>query len=174
MLLTEHPRVPLDKRHRSLPMPVLLLLILIGFFARFGDLEGVASGFEPWPSVVISGNEGVILPRGDATDLVWSEDPVDGYWLPGEEWLIRAEDAVVRESAAIADEHRKPVIEGNRQYAGFIVNSERKIHINSMCSSTGNWRSSVIVVMDGGPCYWQAVYNAETDEVESLVVNGEA
>jgi hypothetical protein len=66
------------------------------------------------------------------------------------------------------------MLDGYRQYAGLIENGDRKIHISSMCTEIGEWRSSAIIVMDGGSCFWIALYNVDTDEIESLMVNGEA
>lgn len=153
---------------------LVLLLVLTWSFAESPDLDAPVIEFAPWIPVRVNGNEGVILPRDAAPELVAWDDPIDGYWLPGEEWLARAEDAVAREAAGIADKDRKPVIRGYRQYAGFIANGERLMFISSMCSPFDNWRNSVIVVSDGGPCYWHAVYNVDTDELESLTVNGRA
>jgi hypothetical protein len=117
-----------------------------------------------WPFVRVNGNDGVILPAGNAPELVkWSGVEPEGYWYPRQEHLRAAEDA-------LDDQSR-----GHRQYAGFIESGERKIYINAFCDDLGiDWKRSVVVVADGGPCYWQAIYNVTTDEVEMLVVNGEA
>lgn len=153
---------------------LLVMLSLFGLLASPAGIDHVAAKPGDWPTVTVNGNSGVVAPRDEAEGMVWSEEPVTGYWLPGERWLTRAEDAVLREAKTIPDEERQPMISGYRQYAGYIVNGERKIFINSMCTEFDGWRSSGILVMDGGNCFWNAVYNVDTDEVELLIVNGSA
>ncbi|HWV23585.1 MAG TPA: hypothetical protein VNZ58_05305, partial [Thermomicrobiales bacterium] len=98
----------------------------------------------------------------------------DGYWLPGVSWLEKAEEAVTVAASAIPDPARQPILGGYRQYAGVVVNGERKIFINSFCKEFGGWRSQYILVMDGGPCFWSALYDVTTGEIERLYVNGSA
>lgn len=155
---------------RRLLIPILLLLILH---------PASASALErDWPSVTVAGHDGVVMPRDVAADavtwIVWPDDEIEGYWLPGEPWLEKAEDAVERRSATIPDPDRAPMTGGYRQYAGFVEHGERKILINSFCRDFENWRSQYIMVMDGGPCFWNAIYNVDTAEVERLSVNGVA
>lgn len=153
---------------------LLFLLLALRLFGGFVDVEGIAPEPGEWPAVTVNGNPGVVAPRHMASDLARSDDTVEGYWLPGEDWLARAEDAVRREAAGIADPEWVPMLDGYRQYAGIIENGERKIHINSMCTEVRGWRSSAVMVMDGGSCYWLALYNVDTDEIEALMVNGHA
>lgn len=153
---------------------LLFLLLILRLFGGIVDIEEVAPEPGEWPAVTVNGNPGVIAPRHVASDLARSDDTVEGYWLPGEDWLTRAEDAVRREADGIPDPDRVPRLDGYRQYAGLIENGERKIHISSMCTELSGWRSSPIMVMDGGPCFWIALYNADTDEIEALMVNGQA
>lgn len=153
---------------------LLVVLSLFGFLLSPGGIDPVAARPGDWPAVTVNGYPGVVAPRDEAEGMVRSEDAVTGYWLPDERWLTRAEDAVVREAADITDEDRQPRIGGYRQYAGYITNGERKIFINSMCTEFDGWRSNGILVMDGGPCFWNAVYNVDTDEIELLIVNGQA
>ena len=51
---------------------------------------------------------------------------------------------------------------------------DRKVIVNSMCTEIDGWDSAYIEVADGGPCFWNALYNVETGELEYLIVNGEA
>lgn len=129
---------------------------------------------QDWPAVTVDGLPGVVLPRDVAGDLVWpviSSTDIDGYWLPGEMWLAKAEEAVADRAATIDDPERTPFLKGYRQYAGLVVDGERLIYINSFCKEFTDWQSNVIIVMDGGPCFWNAIYNVTTGEVEHLYVN---
>jgi hypothetical protein len=117
-----------------------------------------------WTSVQVYENEGVILPASDAPELLQGTglEPV-GYWYPRYEHLFAAEDALSDQS------------QGYRQYAGFIEDGERKIYINAFCTEPAlDWKRNVVFVMDGGACFWQAIYNVSTRDVEMLIVNGEA
>jgi hypothetical protein len=153
---------------------LLFLLLVLRLFGGAVDIEEVAPEPREWIAVTVNGNPGVVAPRHVASDLARSDDTVEGYWLPGEDWLARAEDAVTLEAARISDPQWVPMLDGYRQYAGLIENGERKIHISSMCQEFEGWRSSAIMVMDGGPCFWIALYNVDTNEIESLMVNGQA
>lgn len=127
----------------------------------------------PWHEVTVNGNPGVVAPRYAASEI--APGAVDGYWLPTEAWLTEAEDAIVVEAEKIPDEDRRPVIDGYRQYAGYIENGERKIAINSLCNvGPDNWKSQAVFVEDGGPCFWWALYNVDTGDVETISVNGVA
>lgn len=140
----------------------LILIILLGFIL-FGTSGTTVVSPPAAPTVEINGNPGVIL---DASQY-WGD--VDG-WMPDESHLQAAEDAVLAAPAG----DREPQIDGYRQYIGIIEDGERKVVINSMCMEIDGWTESYIEVADGGACFWGAIYNVETGELESLIVNGEA
>jgi hypothetical protein len=114
--------------------------------------------------VQINGNPGVILPasayRTDAEN-----------WTPTSDQIQEAEDAV---TVAAPFDGRDPILDGYRQYVGIVEDGQRKIVVNSMCTEFDGWEENFIQIEDGGPCFWQALYNVETQEIESLVVNGQA
>jgi len=61
-----------------------------------------------------------------------------------------------------------------RQYLAVAVNGRKIIFVNALCSVEpgDSWRKHLIVVMDGGKCYWNAVYDPATQKFSDLVVNG--
>ena len=152
---------------------LLLALLLFGVSGLFGPPDQpdctatdgcVRAPIREWTSVRVGENEGVILPASDAPGLLQGTgiEP-EGYWYPRYEHLFAAQGALADQSP------------GYRQYAGFVEDGERKIYINAFCDDLGmDWERDVVFVMDGGACFWQAVYNVETGEVERLTVNGEA
>ncbi len=143
----------------------IILIILLGFLL-FG-VEGPTRVEPPPPTVSslveINGHPGVIL------DVATYRHDVEG-WTPTEADLQEAEDAVLAAPAG----DRAPQIDGYRQYVGIIEDGQRKIVVNSMCMELDGWTESYIEVADGGSCFWNAVYNVDTGELESLIVNGEA
>ena len=113
--------------------------------------------------VEINGNPGVILDassyRRDAEG--WSPDIAD---------LEAAEEAVMAEPPG----PREPQLDGYRQYVGIVDEGERKVIVNSMCMEIDGWTEGYIEIADGGSCFWNALYNVDTGELEFLIVNGEA
>lgn len=116
------------------------------------------------PVISINGNPGVVL---DATSY---QRGAEG-WTPSMDDLQAAEDAVM---TVAAQDERNPLPFGYRQYAGIVEDGERKIVIHSMCKRLDGWGQEFLLVLDGGPCFWQATYNADTGEVETFYVNGQA
>lgn len=127
-----------------------------------------------WPTVTVNGTPGVVMPQDVAEDVIWSGDDITGYWLPDESWLEQVEEILVEWADTYDDSRRAPILDGYRQYGGYIENGDRKIFINSFCREFDGWRRGHVRVMDGGACFWNAVYNVDTGEMEKLYVNGVA
>lgn len=63
-----------------------------------------------------------------------------------------------------------------RQYLAVQVNGKRRIYLNALCSvdQDANWRKRLIVVVDGGNCFWHAIYDPSTRIFSDLTINGRA
>ena len=61
-----------------------------------------------------------------------------------------------------------------RQYVGVVQKRKRLIYINAFCHEVPYWRQSLVIVLDGGACYWQAFYDPITHAFLSLMINGVA
>jgi len=63
-----------------------------------------------------------------------------------------------------------------RQYIPMINNSgEKVVWINCFCNTWDkNWKNDLIIVMDGGNCYFNLKINLTTGKYYDLMVNGEA
>ena len=63
-----------------------------------------------------------------------------------------------------------------RQYLAVAVNGRKTIFVNALCNVDPGerWRKHLAIVMDGGKCYWNAVYDPATQKFSNLVVNGRA
>ncbi len=151
---------------------LILLILAVASFGAASDVELDMPARE-WHAVTIEGHDGVVIPRQEARELMG--DNQQGIWLPSEERLAEAERAM-RGVAKV--DHRgetvRPELDGYRQYLGFIEDGDRKIAINSFCTEISSWRSQYVMVMDGGNCFWGAVYNVDTGEVEGVRINGDA
>ncbi len=153
----------------------LIMLILaflgFGFFTVEPDMavstvevvtevvEAPASG---WTLVDVEGIQGVIVPADAAAGFGLGES----YWTP-------TVTDVAKTEAAIA-ENQGSLLSHTRQYAGIVEDGERKILVNGFCSDEPNWMSQPIVVLDGGECYFTAIYNVDTSELEQFTFNGVA
>lgn len=63
-----------------------------------------------------------------------------------------------------------------RQYLAVVVSGKKTIFVNAMCriDPGENWRKQLIFVMDGGKCFWNAIYDPSTRTFSNLIINGRA
>ncbi|HWQ14170.1 MAG TPA: hypothetical protein VNL77_15330 [Roseiflexaceae bacterium] len=120
--------------------------------------------------------EGVIVPEQDADAF---DSRADGYWTPVET-DVRALEAGLPGFLHSAAAERSPELwrrqaAYKRQYAGLIRAGRRLVYASFLCSTHGDdWRRQVVVVLDGGDCYFQLTYDVERGTYGDLVINGEA
>jgi len=160
---------------------LLLALILFGVNGVFGAPDqpdcatddGCGPVTTAWTPVMIDGHEGVILAEDAVPELIGTyglASTAESSWTPTEAVLQAAEDALVRHMG------RTPglgahMLDVTRQYGGYVENGERKLFVNAFCADVDDWRSEVVYVLDGGDCFWQAVYNVDRGEIEAIWVN---
>jgi hypothetical protein len=122
----------------------------------------VSASPEPaWTQVDIDGIQGVIV----------DTSAVGGFGLPTPYWTPTLADVTAAESAIAESEG---ALDHLRQYAGFTEDGDRKILVNGFCSAEANWQAEIVFVLDGGECYFSAVYNVDTSELENFAFNGDA
>lgn len=66
---------------------------------------------------------------------------------------------------------------GYRMQLTVFVNleNEKEVWVNALCNvSGGHWKSTPVVVFDGGSCYFQLYINLTTKEIHDSFVNGSA
>jgi len=59
-----------------------------------------------------------------------------------------------------------------RQYGAIVVDGRRSLVLNAFCSPQNEWRKRLVTVIDGGSCYWQALFDVATRKFTKLSVNG--
>jgi hypothetical protein len=62
-----------------------------------------------------------------------------------------------------------------RQYLALLATgNKRKIFVNAFCdiSSSPDWRSRLVLTVDGGSCYWHVTYDPATMKFSGLEING--
>jgi hypothetical protein len=106
---------------------------------------------------------------------------VDGLWIPSETDIQALESALptyLQENADLF--YRDPPVwerldEYKRQYFGYNRDGKRFIYGNFFCHDMGiDYKTILVEVEDGGECYFQFKYDADSGEFFDLMVNGEA
>lgn len=107
---------------------------------------------------------------------------VTEYWTPSE-GDVRALEAglasFLQENSGSFSAQGVPVWERldeyTRQYAGIVLDGKRVIYANYFCNTAGmDWKKNFVLVMDGGECYFQLMYDPGSGAYFDLRVNGEA
>lgn len=136
----------------------------------------------PGTPVTGEGYSGWIMPaQTSQANAVWlmhvADEEVHGF-LPYEEEIATAEAALpdyLATNDRATDNLRENLASYQRQYFGLTSESGRFLMINGFCDSFDiDPSTNVIMVEDGGDCFWFAVFNLDTEEFETLIVNGDA
>ena len=134
-----------------------------------------------WQPVTIDGVKGVIVPERDVRDLTtWGADgPIEDVWMPDKADIAALESRIEAAAASSRSPSAGPKpgsLRGYvRQYGGIIEGGEHKIFVSGFCHvDDDSWLSRPYIVMDGGNCYFQAVYNVEDQQFEQFQFNGDA
>lgn len=138
------------------------------------------------PATTIVSNQdftGVIFPAAQA-EMLGIDNlfnlPVEGYWTPIIVDISALESNLTTFLADNSEQFRRD-IEADlpqyiRQYVGFYSNGDPMIYVNALCDGDNltDWQTDLVLVADGGDCYFQVIYNTTTDEFSNLTINGEA
>ncbi len=157
----------------------ILLLIVLGVFAAVQPEEVARAPVSTMPQLVrpdgawepvsVGDVEGVIVTQEDAATFLQSlgfDLADDAYWQPALADVETAEAALEAEAGEL--DHM-------RQYVGFIEDGDRKILINGFCDALGNdWREQPVLVVDGGDCFFETIFNADRGQLEQFRFNGHA
>lgn len=120
------------------------------------------------PAELSTGTAGYFIDTG-ATDLP--------AFTPSEEMVAEAEAALPAYVATSPRSTERIVAElasFQRQYLGFETADGPVLVINAFCESSFDPEGSVVAVLDGGDCYWQAIYDLTAHAFTHVSVNGNA
>jgi hypothetical protein len=105
----------------------------------------------------------------------------NGTWKPSQSDIDGAEASISqisslkaeRWSSAIYIDHPEKYF---RQYVPVIRAGKRSIYVNAFCEEPppADWRSQLVIVMDGATCFWQALYDPATKTYSNLTINARA
>lgn len=84
----------------------------------------------------------------------------------------------LREKARNSNRHIDDPNRYFRQYLAIVHDGRKLIFINALCSieraHSNDWQNHLIVVIDGGKCYWHATYDPLTLKFSDLIISGPA
>ena len=105
----------------------------------------------------------------------------DGLWTPSEEHIFTLEEKLpeyLSQNAYLFN--RQPpawerLDEYQRQYIGLQRGGKQIIYGNYFCDNLGiDWRQKLVIVEDGGDCFFLIEYDLEDSSFILLMVNGES
>jgi hypothetical protein len=126
-----------------------------------------------------------ILFSQERTEASASKLPVSGkltpaFWTPTVEQVLTLEEDLciyVREKTHYNRSTIGDLSRYKRQYLGITRNGMRKIYVNAFCDDywlkTKDWLYDFILVLGGGDCYFQILYDPITNEFSDFVINGQ-
>jgi hypothetical protein len=105
----------------------------------------------------------------------------DGFWTPSVDDILNLEEKIVEYLSQNSSYfYRQPPVwerlhEYQRQYIGLERGGRKIIYGNYFCNSGGvDWRQKLVIMIDGGECFFQVEYDVESGFFIKLLVNGEA
>ena len=124
-----------------------------------------------------------LLPREQAATVVQqcsrAVPRISGTWQPTERQIHQLEEDFKTLEGHPAEACCSPGVRlenplrSHRQYAGVIRDGRRLIYVNAFPEpAPPNWRSSPVVVCDGGEGYWGALYDPVLRTFSQLAFNG--
>ncbi|MBN1148062.1 MAG: hypothetical protein JXA78_12460 [Anaerolineales bacterium] len=132
--------------------------------------------------VITSTFEGVIFTEEHAAQQgrIFG-DSVQGYWTPSQADVIALETglpAFLQVSPGFF-QPQPPIWERlqnyKRQYLGIQENGKRVIYANFFCQAPAvDWKNQLVMVADGGDCYFQIKFEVDAHRFYDLQVNSEA
>lgn len=170
---------------------IAVLLIVFVLVATACDIVEETLGLEPADTApdVFQISERKVIFSGEYTKeqkfLSWVYGaPIDDFWTPRVIEHVDLLDAALPDYLRsllpdYPDAYRiEEILEGLDeyyvQYMGLVIEGERYVFANYACNVYEGWQDELIVVMDGGSCFFSVFYNPNIDEFSRLSINGEA
>lgn len=125
--------------------------------------------------------QGVVMavksPRDTGTTQVGTKS-LDGVWVPnaGEVAAFEAGLAAHMKKSVPASSKELPgkLKSYKRQWFGVTAGSKKLIYGNFFCRELPGWEQGLVMVDDGGDCYFQLFYDVGSGEYLNLMINGNA
>jgi len=139
------------------------------------------------PAFAQRGKRYVVLPHVEAKWIVGyrlgpTEVPISGTWDIQQDDIGAIEASLQQISGMSRDyppdkriEHPEQYF---RQYLGVVGGQRKLIYVNAVCGfpklgrPPKDWRKHFFTIIDGGGCFWQAMYDVKAREFVDFNVNG--
>jgi hypothetical protein len=99
---------------------------------------------------------------------------IDNYNSDRKIWL----DSLTKSNPAFSlslEDLKINVYSYKRQYLPYLnSNGEKEVWVNCLCDTNKNWKDGVLIIEDGGKCYFNLIINLSNKSSHTLIVNGEA
>jgi hypothetical protein len=103
---------------------------------------------------------------------------LDGVWTPTAADVTAFESGLgaFMTKSVPADKKQLPIKMKSykRQWIGVSAGNKKLIFGNFLCREMTDWQKGVIMVDDGGDCYFQLFYDVASGRYEGLMINGNA
>lgn len=107
--------------------------------------------------------------------IVYDRHSVGDYWTVSQADVDKLNDALFTYLQAEGEDNIVNDFDSYyQQFFGFAINDERFIYGNYFCRESEMLREDIVIVLDGGDCYFQVVYDVANDAIVQLMVNGDA
>ena len=100
-----------------------------------------------------------------------------GTWNPSTIDIAKAERSIPQIATLAANHPSNHIDHPERdfkQYVPIRQAGRNLLYVNGFCKAPSYWHTQLVIVLDGGSCYWQALYDPATDKYSNLRVNGRA
>jgi hypothetical protein len=119
------------------------------------------------------------LERSGADRVFWVTPP---FWIPSPEQVALLETQLKPYLGRVKHPKAKAIAARlasyKRQYFGYTDGGKRWILVNGFCEGywkkEDTWRDRVVLVLDGGRCFFKVRYDPSSSQFEKLEINGEA
>jgi len=102
------------------------------------------------------------------------------FWTPSFEDIARLEGRLKPYLEGVGTPKAKVIAAKlgryKRQYLGYTDGGKKRIFVNSFCHWKEDWlwRESLVIVKDGGTCFFRVHYDLSSSQFEQLEINGDA
>lgn len=133
--------------------------------------------------IVVRGNgfEGVIFPAEKRALDYGTEANKRQYWTPSETDVTEAESKLVvfLQQAELGSREKERILKDikgyRRQYVGILTGGKKELFVNFFCESfQQEWTKHLVIVRDGGSCFFRVNFSMEKKTFHGLLVNGYA
>ncbi len=164
---------------RRLPHLLLALLLAVTLVAcgdDGGSTQDEDEGFDPPSTTEAPGttDENTVIFSTDEVDTDARGEPTT--WTPSPDDVAAADELLQQ----YLEDHPELDLDDfdtyRRQYVGTGPDDGELVSVNALCESSGldDWQDDLIVVSDGGTCFWQADVFVPNGIVSNFAVNGYA